>query len=275
MTQRIALRILMMLLTAGGLIFVWRAAAQGQGEPDAAALARKEEKPTSLYFGASLCVECLKVHRDRNLDYLCRCIEYTIWDKEDKLRDAYNVLQGEQARRMGAILKWDNVAERKECLACHSVVIPDERFLHRSFERTEGISCAICPGVYKDWVGPHYNPVDRDAWRLLPRTAKEAKYGMADLWDPVKRARLCSSCHVGKAAQGKFVTHAMYAVGHPPRLGFSRPSSATGCVTGSICTRRMRPSRKSCNTRDESASRPSSSSSAPPSLPRGKHGSAG
>src|SRR5205085_7444380 len=33
--------------------------------------------------------------------------------------------------------------------------------------------------------------------------------------NPTNRAALCASCHVGNAAEGKFVTHAMYAAGHP------------------------------------------------------------
>ena len=42
---------------------------------------------------------------------------------------------------------------------------------------------------------------------------------MIDLWDPAKRARKCASCHVGSAPEGKVVTHAMYAAGHPPLPG--------------------------------------------------------
>jgi hypothetical protein len=43
---------------------------------------------------------------------------------------------------------------------------------------------------------------------------------MKDLWDPVKRATLCASCHIGNQKQKKFVTHEMYAAGHPPLPGF-------------------------------------------------------
>jgi hypothetical protein len=38
---------------------------------------------------------------------------------------------------------------------------------------------------------------------------------MTDLWNPAKRAKLCASCHIGNTEEGKFVTHAMYAAGHP------------------------------------------------------------
>ena len=33
---------------------------------------------------------------------------------------------------------------------------------------------------------------------------------------PSNAHKLCLSCHVGNAAQGKVITHAMYAAGHPP-----------------------------------------------------------
>ena len=42
------------------------------------------------------------------------------------------------------------------------------------------------------------------------------KRGLRDLRDPATRATLCLSCHVGNVAEGKVVTHAMFAAGHPP-----------------------------------------------------------
>src|SRR5262249_13100560 len=44
--------------------------------------------------------------------------------------------------------------------------------------------------------------------------------GMADLWHPSVRAKLCLSCHMGSAAEDKVISHAMYAAGHPPLMGF-------------------------------------------------------
>src|SRR5262249_48859728 len=60
----------------------------------------------------------------------------------------------------------------------------------------------------------------REKFRVLSRKEKEAQHGMTDLWDPIRRSKLCASCHVGNASQGKFVTHDMYAAGHPPLPGF-------------------------------------------------------
>src|SRR5262249_11260944 len=52
------------------------------------------------------------------------------------------------------------------------------------------------------------------------RAQKETEFGLTDLWDPAKRTRLCASCHVGSSEEGKVLTHAMYAAGHPPLPAF-------------------------------------------------------
>lgn len=46
--------------------------------------------------------------------------------------------------------------------------------------------------------------------------AAKLEKGQLDLRDPAIRAERCASCHVGSAAEHKFVTHEMYAAGHPP-----------------------------------------------------------
>ena len=50
----------------------------------------------------------------------------------------------------------------------------------------------------------------------MPPGEKSDKYHQVDLRDPYTRAEKCASCHVGNKAEGKFVTHEMYAAGHPP-----------------------------------------------------------
>src|SRR5213076_1317723 len=37
-----------------------------------------------------------------------------------------------------------------------------------------------------------------------------------NLRDPAVRGQFCATCHVGSAADGRVVTHEMYAAGHPP-----------------------------------------------------------
>jgi len=57
------------------------------------------------------------------------------------------------------------------------------------------------------------------SWRQLAPSAKES-LGMYDVRDPHKRAELCTSCHIGSPAEGKVITHTMYAAGHPPLPSF-------------------------------------------------------
>jgi hypothetical protein len=177
-------------------------------------------KPTPLFLGATMCTECHTEPRDRSIRTLCQCTEFVTWATKDKHRDAYNVLLGERARQMGKLLQVRDVTQWDACLACHSVVLPENNRAHKSFRREEGITCVLCHGAYEDWYDPHGSRLRRDEWRSWSRLDKEKRYGLKDLWDPVQRATLCVSCHVGNAAEGKFVTHAMYAAGHPPLPGF-------------------------------------------------------
>ena len=85
----------------------------------------------------------------------------------------------------------------------------------RVFAWPRACNCCACHGAYADWVDVH-GGLQVAKWRRLTRKQKEDWYGMKDLWDPIKRTQLCLSCHVGNVGQQKFVTHEMYAAGHPP-----------------------------------------------------------
>ena len=161
-----------------------------------------------------------------------RYTEIPIWEKEDKHALAHKVLSDQRGSDMGRLLGYD-VTKAAECLACHSVSAKetaDTKFA-ASFAHDEGVSCVSCHGpeifersgqaLEPSWVLRHSaKGFFRDEWRKLDRDFKHTKYGMADLWDPVKRTQLCASCHIGNAEQGKVVTHEMYAAGHPPLPGF-------------------------------------------------------
>ena len=85
-------------------------------------------------------------------------------------------------------------------------------------QRTDGVTCVACHGAFQDWALRHQAVQDPE-WRKLTRKQKEDDFGMVDLWNPVTRATKCLSCHLGNAAEGKVITHAMYAAGHPPLPG--------------------------------------------------------
>jgi hypothetical protein len=220
-----------------GLLFLIPAAAAVTGRAGAQAAQQPNGKDdeTRVYYGVDSCRDCHTKGFENPDNYLCRGIEVSIWEPHDKHALAFKVLGDERARRMGKILGWD-VQTKKECLTCHSVWLEgknNSRFAE-DFKREQGVSCVAChgpdvvvlPGQGKapriGWVDTHgaKNVEFRKAWRKLSRPEKDAAWGMTDLWDPVKRTRLCGSCHIGNAAQGKVVTHEMYAAGHPPLPGF-------------------------------------------------------
>jgi hypothetical protein len=174
-----------------------------------------QKAPIKRYFGISACTQCHTQPQDKDI-VLCRCTEVTIWNEKDKHKDAYKALLGDRARVMGQLLGYKGeVTKESACLTCHAVDVKDEKLKHSSFRVEDGVTCAVCHGSYVDWVDLH-GGLRREEWRTYSRKTKQEQYGMADLWDPAKRARLCMSCHLGSHEEGKVVTHAMYAAGHPP-----------------------------------------------------------
>jgi hypothetical protein len=156
----------------------------------------------------------------------------SVWYQLDKHKDATAVLTSglgkDIAERMGIPVKnidfVANKAEWKQCLTCHGVYIDNEahadKITFSPADRVEsGVSCVVCHGAHAEWVNEHQKKVG-SVWKTLSRKQKEQDHGLTDLWDAEKRAALCSSCHIGNAAEGKVVTHEMYAAGHPPLPGF-------------------------------------------------------
>lgn len=219
-----------------GTVLAWAAVAfflggRGAAKPWGSQEAPAKNNPRRLYFGAELTcsnVGCHTSHPDKKTVLVCSCTEYLTWSQEDKHSLAYRVLLGERAKNMGKALGYKvPVSEHEGCLSCHSVVIKDGKLAHKSFKREEGVTCVVCHGAYEDWYNPHSSYLQREKWRDLSREAKERQFGMTDLWTPYKRAGLCVSCHIGdfKSTEPKrFLTHQMYAAGHPPLPSFEAAS---------------------------------------------------
>ena len=181
-----------------------------------------EKSLPKLYFGSKACASagCHEKGQIADPPLLCRGDELDRFKANDRHADAYNALTGKLGQD---ILKRLNLGEPQNatvCLACHGVNIEKGATKHESFQLEEGVGCVVCHGPHERWVGAHSLVISRSAFRVLPRETKESEYGMTDLWDPAKRTALCASCHVGNLEQGKFVTHDMYAAGHPPLQGF-------------------------------------------------------
>jgi len=184
---------------------------------DKADKADKVDQPAKKlpkYLGAGTCTQC---HTEgpaaRYDDKFVLLTEYATWRTQDKHAFAYLALAGPRGQRMGELLGIDPTKD-DSCLNCHSMNFPKER-RGEAFRLSDGVSCDGCHGPSQDWLQPHF---DR-SWRLKTAVEKE-QLGMRNLRDPVVRGEICSSCHVGSAAEGKVVSHAMYAAGHPPLPNF-------------------------------------------------------
>jgi hypothetical protein len=189
--------------------------------------------PTRFFFGKSACTgkchDLIEPLVDKDLPAICRCTEFTEWDSNDKHKLAHKVLNDQRGQRMAELLGFD-VAKDKRCVSCHGVWIEpnemdkyvDTKYKDFNVRMEEGVTCGACHGHYKEWVKEHAVRFeeDRKKWRALARMIKQTHYGMKDLWNPINRTRLCASCHIGNAADGKIVTHEMYAAGHPPLPAF-------------------------------------------------------
>jgi mono/diheme cytochrome c family protein len=121
----------------------------------------------------------------------------------------------------------------ESCLTCHGGYDPaagPQPAFAKSADLKDlqpGISCLACHqesgGIINTgdaWVLNHASLTDqKKAWRLLPPEAKAAQ-GMRDLTAASNQADLCIDCHVGNISKGMFLSHAMYAAGHPPLPNF-------------------------------------------------------
>ena len=145
--------------------------------------------------------------------------EYKLWETSDLHKQAYKALStplGEQISKNLYRGDAKAAAKKADCLVCHatdgapgaplSAEIPDRFFCEM------GVNCQACHGPSNEWDATHWKV---EQWRKLTAPEKE-KTGLVDLRHPRRRAEKCVSCHVGSKAENKFVTHEMYAAGHPP-----------------------------------------------------------
>lgn len=178
----------------GLLLLAWSLA------PSAGVAAAPAPDPESAHLGAGSCSASV-CHGGgdpkRN--------EFTIVKQKDRHARAWESLRSDRgmaiARRYGV----GDATKAPACLACHST--DPERFAaEKTLDPRDGVSCELCHGGAKRWLGPH---AAKD-WGA----EKRASFGMADLSTPAARVKACMECHVG--APGRQVDHRMYASGHPP-----------------------------------------------------------
>jgi hypothetical protein len=163
--------------------------------------------------------ECKRCHTRPDAEYtrgyaFVLLTEYSVWKTLDKHAQAFAVLKNKRSQQMGELLgdpghPVDVTKPSVGCINCHGLGTIKSTI--ETFTPEDGVSCAGCHGPSEKWIFAHSRP----GWRKKTPEEKQ-KEGMVDLRNPVRRAELCMSCHVGNAAEGKVVTHDMFAAGHPP-----------------------------------------------------------
>lgn len=161
-----------------------------------------------------------------------RLTEAVQWNDRDKHAYAYELVRidlsdsefdqpkrisNRRARDMLTKLGWqtgDNRFER-QCLSCHAGLDPSADLSTVSLRENiaYGVQCEACHGPGENYMrsSEHQQP----AWRTKSPDEK-ALLGMTDLSNAAVCSEVCLSCHLGNLASGRFVTHEMYAAGHPP-----------------------------------------------------------
>lgn len=133
--------------------------------------------------------------------------EYVTWQREDKHAKAYSVLLNEESKRIARNLGLADAHTAEECLICHSdYVAPEMR--GTTFQISDGVGCEACHGGSVRWIGVHLAGKGHQI---------NVDNGMYPTADPISRAKLCLSCHLGD--EKRFVTHRIMGAGHP-RLSF-------------------------------------------------------
>lgn len=176
---------------------------------------------------------------------ICRMTESYEYEKLDKHPLAFRVLLDGRGREIARRLGHETATEIDACVKCHATLpisigrVPDLNEEQLKVVTEDGVTCVACHGMYAEWVDEHpkggtptplgglskaKKAAPKPRWLELTREQKQSEFGMTDLWDPVTRAETCSSCHIGSVKEGKVLTHAMYAAGHPPLPSFEAAS---------------------------------------------------
>ncbi len=187
--------------------------------------------PTFQFIPTNACQRCHEEAATRDAEIgitdRVRLREWQIWKEHDKHASAYQVLTEPRSKRIGELLGKNVLAKETGCIPCHVSNAIDERWSPDCFRNgenlfdEEGVSCQACHGPASRWEDEH----DKTAWQAL-KPDEKAKYGFNALEDPVRRASMCTSCHIGNAELGRVITHEMYAAGHPLLSGFDMEAFA-------------------------------------------------
>ncbi|MFA7321063.1 MAG: multiheme c-type cytochrome [Dokdonella sp.] len=152
----------------------------------------------------SVCHGASQAFRDSNIQQN----EFAIWQEFDPHAKAWQTLGSDASKAIARKLGIGDPAAAKVCLDCHADSIAGDMRGER-FQLTDGVGCESCHGGSESWLNAH---ADKGV------THKDnLKNGMYPTDQPIARARLCLTCHMGTA--DRMITHRIMGAGHP-RLSF-------------------------------------------------------
>jgi hypothetical protein len=137
--------------------------------------------------------------------------EHTIWLREDRHAQSYKTLLTERSQAIAQNMGLPQPAHQSDlCLDCHS---NNAKRRAEDFRIEDGVGCEACHGGSRRWLKSHSSQTRTHQQNVAD--------GLYPTDDPVRRAELCTSCHLGN--QDKYVGHRMLGAGHP-RLRFELDS---------------------------------------------------
>jgi hypothetical protein len=200
----------------GGIALIFALSSTGLGQ----------QAGNAQFIGVTECARChtspTPLDKQAGFTDWCHLTEFDTWFKLDKHAKAFELLKGERGQQMGRLLGIADVTKDQQCLSCHSNWQKGQP-KPNDVNIQQGVSCESCHGPGSEYERPHR--ANDMSWRLKT-TAEKAALGMIEVREPRQRAQQCLSCHVGNTAQGKVLTHEMYAAGHPPLPGIEVESFA-------------------------------------------------
>jgi hypothetical protein len=135
--------------------------------------------------------------------------EFALWQEFDPhATKAWQALTGAEGQAIARKLGLGDATTAKVCLDCHADNVPAEK-RGEKFQLADGVGCEACHGGSELWISSHAEKSATHADNLAK--------GLYPTEDPVKRAELCLSCHMGTT--DRMITHRIMGAGHP-RLAF-------------------------------------------------------
>lgn len=134
--------------------------------------------------------------------------EFAIWQESDPHARAYEILKSPASQKIARNLGLGDATQAAVCLDCHASNTPIAN-RGEKFQIEDGVGCESCHGGSELWISSH-------AASTAVHADSVAK-GLYPTPDPVARAKLCLTCHMGTA--DRRITHEIMGAGHP-RLGF-------------------------------------------------------